>query len=202
DLASWELFPSSLQEMVVWADVYKDEEKRDKSRNNILIYKNVPEEDKSMIFLVAIHMHGILKQFRVECFGNWTGSAPWNATISSLNLACDYVSRKLSIPMQEMPKTRQIYLQESKEPLLTQDKDPEGKFYRIQEWWSVARPLRVADLTADRKKIAMGSIMLTEGDFVEVGAELDFVVNKNRNTQTMVKCFLTCTYIVRLMPAI
>ncbi|KAG1788903.1 hypothetical protein EV424DRAFT_1355940 [Suillus variegatus] len=232
DLASWELFPSSLQEMVAWADVYKDEEKRDKSRNNILIYKNIPEEDKSLIFPVAIRMHGILEQFRIERFGNWTGKsedvlqavqyinlssggheAPWNATISSLNLACDYVSRKLSIPMQEMPKTRQIYLQrrvfykretarESKESLLTQDEDPEGKFYHIQEWWSVARPLRVAELTADGKKMAMNSIMLTEGDFVEVGAELDFVVNKNRNTQITVKCFLTCTYIVRLMPAI
>lgn len=73
DLASWELFPSSLQEMVAWADVYKDEEKRDKSRNNILIYKNIPEEDKSLIFPVAIRMHGILEQFRIERFGNWTG---------------------------------------------------------------------------------------------------------------------------------
>jgi hypothetical protein len=73
DLESWELFPSSLQEMAEWADVYKDEDKHDKSRNHTLIYKHVPEEDMTTIFPVTIRLHGILEQFRVERFGNWSG---------------------------------------------------------------------------------------------------------------------------------
>jgi hypothetical protein len=73
DLESWELFPSNLQEMVDWADVYEDREKKDKSRNRILIYKKVEDAESSTIYPVAIRMHGILEEFRVERFGNWTG---------------------------------------------------------------------------------------------------------------------------------
>ncbi|KAG1868400.1 hypothetical protein F4604DRAFT_1927257 [Suillus subluteus] len=75
DLSSWELFPSTLQQMVDWADIYKDEEKRDKSRNQILIYKNVSEKESAIIYPVAIWMHGILEEFCVEHFRNWTGKS-------------------------------------------------------------------------------------------------------------------------------
>ncbi|KAG2158084.1 uncharacterized protein EDB93DRAFT_1077972 [Suillus bovinus] len=231
------LFPSSLQEMAAWADIYKDEEKHDKSRNNILIYKHVSENDTTMVFPVVIRLHGILEQFRVDHFGNWSRlirihskvddvqrvvqyihlspgghEAAWNATIASLNLANDYVSRRLGILMQEIVNNGCMYLQRrvfykvnttraSKEPRLKPEDDPAENFYRIQEWWSVAQALQLAELTAEGKKVPINAILLTEGDFVEVSVKLDFVVNRNRNTRTTIKCFLTCTYMVRMMPA-
>jgi hypothetical protein len=85
---------------------------------------------------------------------------------------------------------------------LSLDDDPEGRFICLQESWDVVEPLRVAELCANSKKNPIDSVLLTAGDFVEVGAELDFVINKNRSTQTTLKCFLTCTYMVRLMPAV
>jgi hypothetical protein len=72
---------------------------------------------------------------------------------------------------------------------------------RIQDLWSVLRPLRTADLTDTGKILAMDAVLLTEGDFVDVGAELDFVVNRDRHKGTTLKCFLSCDHIVRLMPA-
>lgn len=36
---------------------------------------------------------------------------PWDATVASLNLACEYVSKRLNVPMQAMHKNRDIYLQ-------------------------------------------------------------------------------------------
>ncbi|KAG2155402.1 hypothetical protein DEU56DRAFT_750966 [Suillus clintonianus] len=232
DLESWELFPADLQEMVDWADVYKDHEKKDLSRNHLLIYKHVEESESSTIYPVAVRIHGILEQFRIERFGNWSGrpedarqavqyitvasgghEQPWDATITSLNLACQYVSRRLGVPMQEMHKDKDIYLQRrvfnkrdapnnSKVPVLTPDDDPEGKFQSLQELWDVMQPLRVAELCANGKKVPINSVLLTAGDFVEVGAELDFVLNRNKDAKTTLKCFLACTYIVRLMPAV
>ncbi|KAG1844564.1 hypothetical protein C8R48DRAFT_617897 [Suillus tomentosus] len=198
DLETWELFPSSLQEMAEWADVYKDEDKHDKSRNHTLIYKHVPEEDMTMIFLVAIRVHGILEQFRVERFGNWSG-----LTISNEQFNTSISRREDTKPlgMQLLHHSTLLTNIESKEPRLQPEEDPGGKFYRIQDEWNVIQPLCVAELTAEGKKLPIDAVLLTEGDFVEVGAELDFVVNRNRDTRTTVKCFLMCTYIVRMMPA-
>lgn len=115
--------------------------------------------------------------------------------------------------MHTLPKNRDIYLQrrvfskkdapiECTKPVLSSDEDPEGKFLPLQEIWDVTLPLRAADLCANGKKVPINSILLTAGDFVEVGAELDFVKNRNKNAETTLKCFLTCTYVVRLIPAL
>lgn len=231
DFEPWDIFPATLSEMATWADVYKDPARKDTSRNHILIYKSVPNTKADTVFPVAIRLQGILGRFRVDRFGNWSGNegdvaravqyvtmssgghqAAWDATINSINLACDYVSRRLHLPMQAMSNKKDIYLQKRafvkrdqpykiKEPLLTDDEDPGRKYMRIQDLWSVMRPLRTADLTDTGKILAMDAVLLTEGDFVDVGAELDFVVNRDRHKGTTLKCFLSCDHIVRLMPA-
>ncbi|KAG2136223.1 hypothetical protein BD769DRAFT_1341348, partial [Suillus cothurnatus] len=196
DLESWELFPSSLQEMAEWADVYKDEDKHDQSRNHTLIYKHVPEEDMTMIFPVAIHLHGILEQFCVERFRNWSGltSNKWFNT----SIFHQEDTKLLGMPL--LPHSTSLTItetaRESKEPRLQPEEDPGGKFYCIQDKWNVIQPLRLAELTVEGKKLPINAVLLTEGDFVEVGTEPDFIINRNRNTKTTVKCFLTCTYIV------
>ncbi|KAG1788108.1 uncharacterized protein HD556DRAFT_912938 [Suillus plorans] len=231
DYASWELFPSSLRDMADWADVYQDPERKDKSRDRILIYKHIPDGEPGTVYPVALRLQGLLREFRVERFGNWTGqeadvtravqhvtissgghAKAWEATIDSLNLACEYVSRRLHLPMQGIPQKKELYLQRrafikrdkprgSKTPALSATQDPEGKYLRIQEHWSAVRPLTIADLTSAGKILPMDAVLLTEGDFVDVGAELDFVLSRQRNKGTTLKCFLTCTHIVRMIPA-
>jgi hypothetical protein len=90
---------------------------------------------------------------------------------------------------------------EIRTPALTTTQDPEGKFLHIQDNWNVVHPLDIADLTSDGKILPMDAILLTEGDFVDVGAELDFVLSRQRHKPTTLKCFLTCTHIVRMIPA-
>ncbi|KAG2148934.1 hypothetical protein DEU56DRAFT_729791, partial [Suillus clintonianus] len=196
DLESWELFPADLQEMVNWADVYKDHEKKDLSRNHFLIYKHVEDSESSTIYPVAIRIHGILERFRIERFGNWSGCSIHYCLLrrSRTTLGRDHHISESRLSIYAPNK--------SKEPVLTPDDDPEGKFQCLQESWDVMRPLHVADLCANGKKVPINSVLLTAGDFVEVGAELDFVLNKNKDAKTTLKCFLACTYIVRLMPAV
>lgn len=74
NLKTWELFPSSLQQMAQWADVYKDPSRKDQARNRLLIYKCVyMEETPNIIYLVALRIHGMLRDFNIDMFGNWSG---------------------------------------------------------------------------------------------------------------------------------
>lgn len=54
--------------------------------------------------------------------------------------------------------------------------DPEGKFICLQKDWNVARPLHVGELNEQGKVMPIDTIVLNDGDFVEVGAELDFMI--------------------------
>ncbi|KAG1811914.1 hypothetical protein EV424DRAFT_1542324 [Suillus variegatus] len=205
DYASWELFPSSLQAMAEWADIYQDRERKDKSRDQILIYKDIPDAEPDTVYPVTVRLQGLLRQFCVERFGNWSGqeadavravqyvviasgghTKAWRATINSLNLACEYVSRRLHLPMQGIPDKKELYLQrrafikrdkprDAKVPTLTAMQDPNGKYLCIQDNWSIVCPLTIAELTGAGKILPMDAVLLTEGDFVDVGAELDFV---------------------------
>ncbi|KAG1856184.1 hypothetical protein C8R48DRAFT_776018 [Suillus tomentosus] len=197
DYASWELFPASLQDMAKWADIYQDHKQRDKLRDCILIYKEVPDTEPGTIYPVAIRLHGILGKFRVERFRNWSGreadiaravqyvnissggqQKPWEATFRSLNLACEYVSRRLHLPTQGIACKKEIYSQrrvfikrdqprKSKELALTATQDPEGKYICVQDLWNVVRPLTVANLTDTGKVVPMDAVLLTEGDFMD-----------------------------------
>lgn len=66
----------------------------------------------------------------------------------------------------------------SKEPVLSVAEDPEGKYLSVQEMWNIGQPLDVADLTKSSKILPMDTVLLTEGDFVDVRAELDFVLSR------------------------
>ncbi|KAG1797048.1 uncharacterized protein HD556DRAFT_1306745 [Suillus plorans] len=178
------------------------------------------------IFPVAVRLQGLLCQFCIDRFGNWTGHENevlravqhvtlssgghknmWDSTISSINLAGEYVSRRLHIPMQGMVYDKDLYLQrhafikrsellKMKEQILKVTEDPEDKYFCIQECWIPQDPLRVAQLTETGKVVPMNAVLLTEGDLVDVGAKIDFVIHRDRHAQTTLKCFLTCTYIM------
>ncbi|KAG1871362.1 hypothetical protein DFJ58DRAFT_722785 [Suillus subalutaceus] len=216
--------------MAEWADVYKDREHKDPSRNRILIYKTMPNAAPNTVFPMAIRLQGLLRDFQVERFGNWTGQESdalkvvqhvtlssgghkkaWDSTIDSINLVCEYTSRCLHIPMQGTPYDKDLYLQKHAfikrdEPLKLKDHilkaidDLEGRFLCIQEPWIPQQPLHVGDLTETAKIMAMDSMLLTKGDFVDVGAELDFVTHRDQYARTILKCFLTCSYIVWIIP--
>jgi hypothetical protein len=85
--------------------------------------------------------------------------------------------------------------------VLTTTEDPEGKFFRVQGSWNSLHALRVAEMLESNKIKSINPVLLTEGDLVDVGAELDFVINRDRHARTVLKCFLTCTYVVRLISA-
>ncbi|KAG1732743.1 hypothetical protein EDB19DRAFT_1831229 [Suillus lakei] len=71
---SWELFPYSLQTLAKWADVYQDRVRPDKLRDHILIYKNLLDAKPGEVYPVAIRLQGLLRQFRIDRFGNWSGA--------------------------------------------------------------------------------------------------------------------------------
>ncbi|KAG1721640.1 hypothetical protein EDB19DRAFT_1646332 [Suillus lakei] len=198
---SWELFPYSLQTLAKWADVYQDHARPDKSRDRILIYKNLLDAKPGEVYPVAIRLQGLLQQFHIDRFGNWSGRQSAHS-ISLVNM-----SAEAQLTMREQHDKPQKFKEvqgssrKFKEAVLTEAQDPEGKYQHVQELWNVACPLTTANLTGSGKILPMDSVLLSEGDFVDVGAELDFVVSRDRHKGTTLKCFLTCTHIVRLIPA-
>ncbi|KAG1855297.1 hypothetical protein F4604DRAFT_1932359 [Suillus subluteus] len=197
DYAEWELFPASLQGMAEWCDIYQDPEWKDKSRDYILIYKNMDTKPNT-VYPIAIRVQGLLRQFRVKRFGNWSGQETdvaravqyvsiasggheeaWKATIHSLNLACEHAFIKRDKP------------RDSKTPALSTMQDPEGKYLRVQDNWNIVRPLTIADLTGAGKILPMDAVLLTQGDFVDISAELDFVKMKLDENIMSRKCTST-----------
>ncbi|KAG0701021.1 hypothetical protein DFH29DRAFT_1069876 [Suillus ampliporus] len=190
-LASWQLFPYSLPKMAEWADVYKDEECKDPSRNHILIYKTVPNMAQNTIrkldwmYTEQYNMSHCLQAVTRKHGMQRLRQLIW----------CEFRTTKIcTYNVRDEPR-------KTKDPVFKPVDDPEGRFFRIQEFWNPQRPLRVAELTESAKIMPIDSVLLTEGDFVDVGAELDFVLNRDQHSQTILKCFLTCTYIVRMIPA-
>ncbi|KAG1851053.1 hypothetical protein DFJ58DRAFT_842249 [Suillus subalutaceus] len=187
---AWQLFPCSLQAMAKWADVYQDPKQKDKSRDHILIYKDVEDAQPGTIYPVAICLQGMLGRFCIERFGYWSGSgiAGMNQKLHALSNTCIFhvedtnklgklPSIPLILPVNMNREQERIVL--AKEPALMAAQDPGGKYICVQELWNVVHPLTVADLTGKGKVLPMDAIHLTEGDFVDVGAELDFVMSRD-----------------------
>ncbi|KAG1877462.1 hypothetical protein F4604DRAFT_1680127 [Suillus subluteus] len=204
DYAGWELFPASLQGMAEWSDIYQDPEWKDKSRDHILIYKNIMDTKPNTVYPVAIRVQGLCVNFDLKDLETGLGGHEevWKATIHSLNLVYEYVSWCLHLPAQGIPYKKELYFQrhafikrdkpcDSKTPTLSTTQDPEGKYLRVQDNWSIVHPLTIADLTSMGKILPMDAVLLTQGDFVDVGAELDFVKMKLDENIMSWKCTST-----------
>ncbi|KAG1880087.1 hypothetical protein F4604DRAFT_1922777 [Suillus subluteus] len=198
--------------MADWADIYQDPERKDKLRNRILIYKDIPDAKADTKDLETGLESEVARAVQHVSICSGGHEEAWKATIDSLNLACKYVGRRLHLLIQGIPHRKELYFQrrvfvkrdkphESKTPALSTMQDPEGKYLHVQDHWNIVRPLAIADLTDAGKVLPMDSILLTDGDFVDVGAELDFVLSRECHKGTTLKCFLTCTHIVQIIPA-
>jgi hypothetical protein len=72
----------------------------------------------------------------------------------------------------------------------------------IEKNWSVVHALQGANLSDEGKIIQMNSVLLTERDFVDVGAELNFIISRDCHKDTMLKCFLPAPTLYAWFPPI
>ncbi|KAI6029125.1 hypothetical protein PISMIDRAFT_104477 [Pisolithus microcarpus 441] len=72
-LSSWEQFPRDLERMFNWATIAKDVSCTDKSRENMIIYRNPPTPAPNAMYPISVHLYGCLQAFNVGKFGNWDG---------------------------------------------------------------------------------------------------------------------------------
>lgn len=72
-LTAWQRCPSTLPRLIQWAEIQQDSDKKDKSRDRILVYKNMPDARPDTLYPVALRVHGFLDRFCIERLGNWSG---------------------------------------------------------------------------------------------------------------------------------
>ncbi|KAI6004791.1 hypothetical protein EDD15DRAFT_2191566 [Pisolithus albus] len=129
-LQHWERYPCQLEEMGKWAVVAKDKSTTDRSRENIIVYRNPPDCTSNALFPVSVHLYGCLQKFTVGKFGNWDGNPltakqaiqsltltsgghreGWQNQLDALNVASAFASRTLQIPLHQAHFPRQLYFQ-------------------------------------------------------------------------------------------
>ncbi|KAI5997053.1 hypothetical protein EDD15DRAFT_2163207 [Pisolithus albus] len=130
DLQRWERYPCELEDMCKWALVAKDKSTMDKSRENIIVYRNPPDCTSNVLYPVSVHLYGCLQNFTVGKFGNWDGNPftakraiqsltltsgghreAWRNQLEALNVASAFASRTLQIPLHRAHFPSQLYFQ-------------------------------------------------------------------------------------------
>lgn len=53
-LLAWQRYPSSLAKLIQWAEIHQDVEQKDKSRDRILIYKQMPNAEPNTLYPVML----------------------------------------------------------------------------------------------------------------------------------------------------
>ncbi|KAG1856866.1 hypothetical protein C8R48DRAFT_555219, partial [Suillus tomentosus] len=192
-LALWQRCPSTLPRLIQWAEIQQDCDKRDKSRDRILVYKNIPDPRPDTLYPVALRLHGFLECFCIERLGNWTGD---------IYLQCHVFEKvrdtTILIPTAFLKLDKCSNRSRTDIFDITPADDPKDAYRMIQEHWNVCEVLPIGEVSADNKLVLLDKLLLTQGDFVEVGAELDFVVGRDKASKPILRAYLSCTHITHL----
>ncbi|KAG1726069.1 uncharacterized protein EDB91DRAFT_1023767, partial [Suillus paluster] len=191
-LVTWQKFPLTLGCLIEWADIYKDKEKKDKAQDHLLVYKCMPNAKPGALYPVSIRMHGYLNHFCLERLGNWSSSS-----------TCFFVSlvdtKIHGERWRQQPISQAIMLgQDTATQALSSKDDPEQNYDTIKQEWTVCEFFPVGELSDSGKIIPLDHLLLTRGDFIEVGAEMDFVIGRDRASRPILNTYMTCTYVLRL----
>ncbi|KAI5999551.1 hypothetical protein EDD15DRAFT_2125055, partial [Pisolithus albus] len=194
DLQPWEKYPCELEDMCKWAVVAKDKSSMDKSRENIIIYRNPPDTTSNALYPVSVRLYGCLQKFTVGKFGNWDGyksKLPFAPISSSYTLQADDTSPTAT---NDFPADTA-----SKSQLRSQD-SPLGLFRTNASWeWNDALP--ILQLTARHECVPLHEIRLNNFDFIEIDAEFNVVISRGKEGMPVVKVYLSFKHIVRLLDA-
>ncbi|EGN96153.1 hypothetical protein SERLA73DRAFT_76143 [Serpula lacrymans var. lacrymans S7.3] len=80
--------------------------------------------------------------------------------------------------------------------------NPNHYYERISAEWNTNDKLPVAKYNATNQLTAIKHLLLSPGDFVEVGVEFDIVVRRGASGQKTVKVFPTFTHIIQLQESV
>ncbi|KAI5988183.1 hypothetical protein EDD15DRAFT_2172667 [Pisolithus albus] len=200
-LSGWEQFPRDLEGMFNWATIAKDASCTDKSRENIVIYRNPPTPAPDAMYPISVRLYGCLQSFNVGKFGNWDGygSPPPHYPYAHQLFPYD------RDPSTAMRATQSITLtsgghDEAWQNQLDNLNIASAFASRMINWeWNDALP--ILQITPTHECIPLHEILLNRFDFVEVDAEFNLVVSRPTDGSPTLKFFLSFKHLVRLLDA-
>ncbi|KIO04758.1 hypothetical protein M404DRAFT_25871 [Pisolithus tinctorius Marx 270] len=234
-LQQWECFPRSLEHMVQWAAVARDPASTDKSRSHMLVYKTLSAtEQTTILYPISVRVYGYLHgKFALGDVGDWDGdvnkvsyamqhltlssgghSVAWQNQLDRLNLAANFASRTLKLPLRSVQFHHRLYLQRKvffkcDGVRLDSDTTPQTTSPTFSSqcpdlpampgypWkWNGAIELLAMDDASVISRIH--EISLAGGDLVEVDAEFNLVISCARSQTACLRVFLTCKQVLHL----
>ncbi|KAH7918370.1 hypothetical protein BV22DRAFT_1024712 [Leucogyrophana mollusca] len=186
--SAWDCFPHSVEQMVDWAEVILDNDIQDTSRNRVLIYKTPTKVVPDTVYPVSVNIQGILKQFHLDRLGTWDGYA------ISINL------RMCNLTFRQRPLQIAFCRPETCTRFSWCD-DPHGWCARLSSEWEVMDAVPVAKINKYGTMTGLSHLLLSQGDFVEVGTEFDIILTRDVNGRSAVKIFLAFHHVIRLAAA-
>ncbi|KAH7925864.1 hypothetical protein BV22DRAFT_1010284, partial [Leucogyrophana mollusca] len=198
EFGAWEYFPDLVDKLVDWAEVFKDVNIRDHSRDRVLIYKIPTDAVPDTVYSVSIQLQGVLKRSRLGRLGTWDG---YVGVFVNYNLHLASQQLVLGSGGGDSDAAWQATIRSQPHVPVTTSDDPNNWFAAIQGEWDVEENVPVARVSADGNMTTMNHLLLLLGDFVEVGAEFDIVLGRDRNSRSAVKIFMSFHHVVQLASA-
>ncbi|KAH7920568.1 hypothetical protein BV22DRAFT_1020931, partial [Leucogyrophana mollusca] len=191
----WDCFPHSVKQMVDWADLYVDTDVKDTSRNRVLIYKSPVDSVPDAVYPVSVNIQGVLKQVYLERLGTWDGLVPL--------FSKTFVLTFYSNPAKLHSASQRLVLgsaggESTRATVLNACDDPHGWYACLSSDWDVLDAIPVAKIDKSGAMTALNYLLLSQGDFVEVGAEFDIVLTRDINGRNVAKVFLAFHHVIRL----
>ncbi|KAH7904556.1 hypothetical protein BJ138DRAFT_1119305 [Hygrophoropsis aurantiaca] len=208
----WEIFPTTVEDMVDWAEVIIDKNAVNTFRNRVLIYKASPTGSIStdVVYPVTLRLNGYIDRMDIKRLGNWDGNADnirfahqfitlvpgssrdaWLATVGCLNTTATFISRALSIPLanetpfkNKISLQRKVFYQHPRIKPITASfaDDPKNWLANVPADWTLDDEVVVGRKTDKGKIVHLSHMMLSPGDFVEVSAGFDIVFTRDPST--------------------
>ncbi|KAH7905414.1 hypothetical protein BJ138DRAFT_1118496 [Hygrophoropsis aurantiaca] len=207
----WKSFPTTIESMVEWAEMFKDTAIRDRVRQWTLIYKQPQDQPMyDTVYPISLRLHGYIKDMKINRLGNWNGdvdSVPyasqtmllsgkgnrdaWIPTLDCLNLTANFISRCLRVPLtKNNPFKNSLFLQrkifgkkaDGTQTILSRAQDPDNLLSQLPDDWVLTDELQIGVLDAQHKTQRYNDMLVSIGDFVEVAANIDVVVFSDHAT--------------------
>ncbi|EGO21694.1 hypothetical protein SERLADRAFT_410252 [Serpula lacrymans var. lacrymans S7.9] len=198
ELQKWQIVPHTLDKMLEWVHVMQDEDCVDSTRGYQLVYSLPSPEVEGEVYPMSIRLHGFIKMLQLATLGNWNGSSQ---AVASYNFFFKRDSQIASIHAKQSSKS--LHAKNSVQPdFLAAPDNPNHYYERISAEWNTNDKLPVAKYNATNQLTAIKHLLLSPGDFVEVGVEFDIVVRRGASGQKTVKVFPTFTHIIQLQESV
>ncbi|KAH7905425.1 hypothetical protein BJ138DRAFT_1017715, partial [Hygrophoropsis aurantiaca] len=195
-LEDWEKVPPTYAEICTWAQIARDPTATERRRENIVIYCNPPATDTLTLFPISIRVQGYLDAFCLRTLGNWNGyrSSPISQSFQKGTNFPVFVDLLITCSCSQRASDSPV-------TTLSIADDPKQLYSSIAQQWCLTDRLLIGRRTDNGGRSACSHLMLSPGDFVDVGLTFDIVHQREKDGSQAFKIHLGFSHVLQIASA-